>query len=321
VDFKFQNSGDATAFLWKFAIRVVNAEIDKTPVLSFSNQVSGDALEVKITNDGWGAACDGRFRLQVPVLDALFPESVLRQTTSIASGASQSVFRLTKALAVPGKWEANIGSRISPFERCDKDFRAWDPSTRGRSHRFGLEEGSVDWECRSEDSEQKHQGQSVIRFENPPIVLTPNGFSEIDVPPCAYSPAASDVTYISMLDPFQSEHERVYSISRKIGPGEVERFHIMIGARMSCHLKVKFGFFIDKIEFIESEDFEIHIWNPRNSVKGDYQDGSELQRELDNLHWSAKVLDLPSWHITMAEEIQRRLASYPFSVPRRGGTG
>ena len=33
IDFKFQNRGSATAFLWKFTLRVINIEVDETPVL------------------------------------------------------------------------------------------------------------------------------------------------------------------------------------------------------------------------------------------------------------------------------------------------
>src|ERR1051325_813809 len=53
IDFKFQNTGSATAFLWQFAIKILHAEIDPTPTLDFKANVEGDALNVGITNFGW----------------------------------------------------------------------------------------------------------------------------------------------------------------------------------------------------------------------------------------------------------------------------
>ena len=80
-----------------------------------------------------------------------------------------------------------------------------------------------------------------------------------------YAPLMSTVTYITIIDPSKGPHEQTYPISHKIPPGDVERFHIMIGSPMSCHLTLQFMFSIDKAKIIKSEEFDVEIWNPRNS--------------------------------------------------------
>jgi len=35
IDFKFQNTGNATAFLWQFIISILSIEIDPTPIFEF----------------------------------------------------------------------------------------------------------------------------------------------------------------------------------------------------------------------------------------------------------------------------------------------
>jgi hypothetical protein len=56
----------------------------------------------------------------------------------------------------------------------------------------------------------------------------------------------------------------------------------MIGASMSCRLRIKFEFFIDQTQVIESKKFDIEIWNPQNSQwHYPYRDGEELRRNIE----------------------------------------
>jgi hypothetical protein len=54
IDFKLRNTGTAAAFLRRFQIEVLSAEIDPTPVLSFRAIATGKALSITVTNYGWG---------------------------------------------------------------------------------------------------------------------------------------------------------------------------------------------------------------------------------------------------------------------------
>src|SRR5260370_2439332 len=75
IDFKFQNTGTATAFLWQFAIRILHAEIDPTPDLDFKLQIENDALEIVVVNNGWGTAQDCHISIEEPTLNRLFTNS------------------------------------------------------------------------------------------------------------------------------------------------------------------------------------------------------------------------------------------------------
>jgi hypothetical protein len=319
VDFKFQNSGDATAFLWQFAIQVLTAEVDVTPVVTFPAGVQDGALEVNIANNGWGKALDGQFRLRDGILDKLFPENVLRYSGTVEAGATAFAFRLTKDLAIPELWNTILASGTIP---SGQDHKRDEPLRFRRVHEdtqatggIVLDQTQVEWDCKEEKRGENHQGKTplVFRRRHSYVALTDTGF-EIHQHMVAECPARSDVTYITMLDPVQGSHERIYPIARKIEAGDIERFHIMIGASMSCRLRVKFRFSIDKSSVIESEEFGIHIWNPRNSGKSHrYKDGSELKRKLD----SGQVFTDDFWDLGREVDVLLQAHEYPFKPPKR----
>jgi hypothetical protein len=296
VDFKLLNSGDAFAFLWKFVIRVSAAEVDRTPVLSFSSRVEGGVLEVRVVNNGWGAAADCQFRLREPTLDNVFRRPLLRYEGAVASGESLAVCRLTKDAAIPGRWESLlVGSRDG---ECV------------------LRGGRVEWECTDEDGGQKYQGDSEVPFggSGSRIVLTPSHFAEIGSEGLA-SLVGSDVTYAALIDPSQGGHKREYSISHKIPPGDVERFHVLIGSRASCRLLLRFQFFIDRDVVLESDEFEVHVWNPRDWRRPIFEDGSELPREVDRLERQAETGRLDPRAASKAAELRGRAATFPLVPP------
>ncbi len=45
IDFKFQNTGTATAFLWQFEIDVFRIDVNLTPVIKLSCQIKVVTLE------------------------------------------------------------------------------------------------------------------------------------------------------------------------------------------------------------------------------------------------------------------------------------
>src|SRR6516165_1004812 len=74
IDFKFQNTGRATAFLWRFVIEILKAEVDVRPNLEFSYRVDGKDLVVAVTNTGWGSACDCSILVTEPTLNRSFTD-------------------------------------------------------------------------------------------------------------------------------------------------------------------------------------------------------------------------------------------------------
>jgi hypothetical protein len=100
IDFKFQNTGNATAFLWQFAINIVHAEVNMTPVMEFDAKVRDGALCVSVTNQGWGPAYGCSIKAEEPVLKRIFAPSMLEYTGDINSGEQKTVFVLTRDLAI-----------------------------------------------------------------------------------------------------------------------------------------------------------------------------------------------------------------------------
>jgi len=119
VDFKFQNSGQGSALLWKVGIEVAKAHVDPSPVLSFRYFASDDdpfesqtseqkktsqlqntvqfwfgppsaranILHIQVANTGWGpATCD--VSLQNHHLEEFFTEEELRFRTPVSSGGT-----------------------------------------------------------------------------------------------------------------------------------------------------------------------------------------------------------------------------------------
>jgi hypothetical protein len=63
VDFKFQNTGQGTAFLWKVGLEIENAEINLSPNLYFRYHVNNGELHLETVNTGWGnARCEVSFQ-------------------------------------------------------------------------------------------------------------------------------------------------------------------------------------------------------------------------------------------------------------------
>lgn len=300
IDFKFQNTGSATAFLWQFGITIIQAEVDVTPVFDFEANTQNNELCIKLTNNGWGKLDKVSITLNQPTINQLFNQSSRQFNGSIKSGETQTVFRLSKEMAIPSEYNSISKS----FTNIDDEY------SRHRSEQptqgIIINGINVSWNCTDQNG-KNHQGQNNIRLSWAAIALTAEGFTTIHYPPPSACVMPSDITYITMIDSTAGSHERLYPISRKIPPGDVERFHIMVGSKMSCHLKVKFRFFIDKKDVVESDEFNIHIWNPRNSWWGsDYEDGSELKNKKQRD-------DPPEYYQYRTRNLSEQMASYPFS--------
>ena len=312
IDCKFQNTGNATAFLWQFAVNVIQAEIDFTPIPHFSYFLKNNALEIKVTNNGWGAMRDFQMTIDQPIINRLFSESVRQYQGTIDSGKSQTVFRLSKENAETKNFEAisKEFDKLDNFEAISKEFDKldilqhegtliFDPETgeltTSRFHKFEkksfygikLKPLRINWNCKDKNN-IKHAGENTIRLDD--IILTQAGFNQFYITAKMipqegfFGSFFSDVTYSTIIDPSKGSHKRIYPISRTIYSGDVERFHIMVCSPMSCYLRLQFEFFVDKLKVVKSEVFDINIWNPRNSEWHQaYKDGVELSRQLDKV--------------------------------------
>jgi hypothetical protein len=333
IDFKFQNTGGATAFLWQFAINIIQAEIDPTPCLYFFFNVDSGALKVYCENDGYGSAkncellinCDDR--INEYLINRLFNDNERSFTGEILGGSRKEIIKL-----VPKKFTSDEFKEVCRdiYEERKQRFgpKYFNNSNIDR-YLYGsairIEDLTI--QCKYKDERGvTHNAIGQASNYKGLVFLTKDGF-EYKESDGDEEDATSWITYTTIVDPKAGAHERKYPISRKIPPGDVERFHIMIGASMSCSLRTNFKFFVDKEKVIESEIFSIDIWNPRGSRwHEEYKDGAEVERVIRKIRKGSRAdLDLQNIDLEMLkrelshtesirglEGIKELILNYPF---------
>jgi PDZ domain len=284
IDFKFQNAGSVTAFLWQFTVSILRASVDVTPMLTFAGKVEDGDLLVEVTNNGWGAAHDFQFQINEPTLNQIFEDSVRQYQGVIRSGERQVILRLSTDLAI-SHWFEVIRYKFMPCKPDDQHPRAMDSyKLSSPTSLQGIEITSIEavYKFKDEHGVEHHSSNGFSINGLSMFTLTSNGtFLERHLTHMGV--AESDTTYVVVVDPLKGTHKRKYSISRKIPPGDIERFHIMIVSRMSCQLQIKFIFNVDKAKVVESEEFDVSIWNSRNSqLHFPYKDSTKLVRARKN---------------------------------------
>jgi hypothetical protein len=350
IDFKFHNSGLATAFMWKFAIEVIEYELDLAAVLTgyvaassldrssrlASDRRGGHALTIAVRNTGWGPFLNGTLVVTDPVIDQLvdirdrtflmsiepdqvcelkIPASVIDQQRLDAMlhvEVEKQRHRLIAGQdALLAKWVNQAERRLQ--EDADRINRqkaqTWDFSNRfeftrpepvdeeaeraaffanlDRELSDGIP-GSADIRTNAplvNASGSDHYGNAVT-FQIQPAIgpfgghisITRYGF-EVSRRITVKSAAHSDTTYCTIVD-LLAGYRREYNISRKIPPGDVERFQIMVGAKKSASIKAKFIFYLERGMAVQSDPFEFKVWHPIGSTIGDrYPDGMLLAQD------------------------------------------
>lgn len=344
IDFKFQNTGGSTAILWQYAVEVLEAEIDPTPVLKFWLVTDSTSFAVKVVNNGWGPANDCTFLLTHPLLNRLFSEPTRRCVGTVLSGEEKTLLtfpmsseefstehrRLFKESeevfnnSLPDEVRKTLYRAFPPYRLEDlmDEWRRPDRRVNPRLHqkveqwlrtefeskwflnpylggsetayirsamrathpseKFGsnsaipilvINHPQLTWESSDERNTQLGGNEVIGGF----LYMSSVGFFYEAAIFCG---AAMDPgpTFCSIIDPALGPHVSTYAISRMIPPGEAERFHIVVGATRSCRLRVRFKFAVDKSKVIESDIFNIEIWNPRqSSYELDYIDGKVVK--------------------------------------------
>jgi hypothetical protein len=319
IDFKFQNTGETAAVLWQFAIEVLEAEVDTSPDLKFYCEVDrlerGGALRIFAKNSGWGAAYECEGILEEPVLEHFFTKDQRTFVGNIESGRNKQIFHLLpnidpqrfadfhkRAMEEARKeMEQHLSELFGPdvdindydsvipvnrhggYRESERErfTRKWIMSSAGRPNILSVPLGFLILKLRYKDARNRivtsnaSAGGQGFAYE---LFITPDGFVGIEhyISACKMP---SGITYCTILNPSLGSHERTYPISRMIPPGDVERFHIMVGASKSCSLRLRFKFSVDKSKVVTSEEFNIQISNPVGSGFSDeYRDGEELER-------------------------------------------
>ncbi|MBI4451384.1 putative DNA binding domain-containing protein [Candidatus Woesearchaeota archaeon] len=282
IDFKLRNAGDGTAVLHRLCLDILEASVDQTPVLSFSKKLDSGSLELVVNNHGWGDAKDCKILFNEPTLDRLYSTTAVDGTIP-SGGTASCVLKVDKAdrkalLTLPmqplvlAPHDKDHYRDYSPTEQHD-----WMPE-QSRSEPFKgvlLEDIAVQWQCNA--GGQAFTG--IDRIYPGKAAITRDGFviaaCKGPRPACGMASGATYVTGITL----QPEPQTLeYPISRKIPPGDADRFHVLVGAPQSCRLKVRFRIKVDHAYEVCSDAFELHLWNPHNwALHECYNDGEELR--------------------------------------------
>jgi hypothetical protein len=309
IDFKFQNTGNATAFIWQFSINVIEAQLDITPVFSFRASTREPELYITATNNGWGEARAFETQVDEPSLTEIYDPPLRQYSGTVGSGQRVEIIKLSTEQARKD-WLERIKDQLAPFNR----YSGYEAHSLDSGTVKGVKLLSMKavWRCEDE-KENKHSGEQSISIDDDAMFLTPKGFMGINYPPNPAMFAESDSTFVTIIDPTKKPQELKYQISRKIPSGDIERFHIMIGSSMSCHLRLKVSFYIGKSDVVQSDTFSLDIWNPRNSGWNyHYEDGAEIDRKLNEVKAQTKRHELSYQQRRELDSIQEQASNFPF---------
>lgn len=191
IDFKFQNTGTATAVLWQFIIKVIKAEIDILPTFDFRMNVKDNALQIAAVNNGWGNAHDCLIQIDEPTLNRLFPENERQFRGAIQSGKEQQILTLTKGLA-----------QQDNFEALRKEFNDILLPTGIPIGVYGIELQTPQaiWTCKNDNNNTDTNNAKVRKFNN--FYLVEDGFKEDFL---SGARLISEVTYSAIIDASKEE--------------------------------------------------------------------------------------------------------------------
>jgi hypothetical protein len=277
----------------KFRIDVLEVEVDQKPELKFWADVEEQCLNVRLRDDGWGSSRPYNVEVGEAHLNQLFPQPLRTFLGSIAGGDEQKIIGLSIEDADMREFGAMLQLQRSELEKQLQGYSPFPdaPDTliigcygrwyvsiadKARPHEWPPGILAARWNCLEDD----FSGEYDIRHGYTEIGVSHDGFVQ-SYPRIAYGANfSSDTVYAAIVDPSMGPHQREYSISRRIPSGDVDRFHILIGATMSCKMKVNVDFFLDDDTVIRGREvLALTIWNPRNkSYHNRYKDGEEVHR-------------------------------------------
>lgn len=301
IDFKFQNRGKASAFLHKFVVRVLSVSIDPTPVLSHFALVRGEeglgrweapgwnAPEGKFVlvarNDGWGDAHDCQVRVCSDQFEKLFSEEALRFRGKLPQGEDTDTVVLDPTTVNSDRFKRLLQSsnEIEPREGLRRRSNVQSESV-SRDDAIPLSLPHFSTEFRDVNgglhTASDRASSDLLSGFGGQLWLSPRKFfwESLAFPLMAAHCSIPSARYFVSIDADGGPQTKNYSISHSVPSGELERFQFVLGSPKSCRVRLRFAFKVDGEHYLDSEEFDVNIWAPRNSNSSSYsyQDGDEL---------------------------------------------
>lgn len=210
-------------------------------------------------------------------------------------------------------------------EKIDEFKRQWYLTSEDIDQDQSLDSGSptipilapsIQWRC-VDEWDVPVNGNDILpaSVQDGALYLSPEGFIQRRSN-LQYADRETEVQYCVIAEPQKKMRVSSFPVSRKIEAGKEERFSIMIGASQSCLMETAFSFTLDDDVSIDSESFQINIWNPMNSQwERKYRDGDKMRQYAMDLE-SRTVLDsLEKSDQELMKELrwlEDRLQDYPF---------
>lgn len=175
---------------------------------------------------------------------------------------------------------------------------------------------SMQWRCVDEWGVPVNGRNTLLASrQDGALYLCPEGFLQKESH-VRFADRDTEVQYCIIIDPHQAVEEKTFPVSHRIEAGKDQRFSIMIGASQSCLMETVFSFSLDDDASIESEPFQINVWNPMNSQwDRKYRDGDRMRQYALELETRARVEGLRESDQSLVKELrwlEDKLESYPF---------
>ena len=203
ISFKFLNSGNAAAVLWKFIVEVLDSQVDITPEFEFSYLVEpSGSLRIQGTNVGWGAAIDFQGSVEFSSKCGSWRQSAHFDLVPKWADGEASSFEVCENLILREEMQglrgqSELSMYVDPKERMLYCFPLG--HTKAERHFIMLDTPKVHWSCKSVNGEHT-AGESEV---NPPssgfLALGKDGFyfCPIFLSACTFGPFTR---YCSILD-------------------------------------------------------------------------------------------------------------------------
>ena len=246
IEFQFENPYTEAVLLNEFIVHVISSRTDKKPFLNFRYSVVDDLvgkngscrlgdLEIYVKNNGFGTAKDCYIEIDGPVLNEYYsPQERCFNAIDVKPGQEVKVCTfpssklfgcdITREMEMDGKWMG--------FSE-DGDFVS--------------------------DSDYITNGYCAAK-----LFIENGEFKMLTFCLQLSLPFEGNENCFFIKDNFEGTNARSFPIRKKINSGEIEKFHLMVGAKKSAFFEVSFEFRTVQGLSFKSKPIDIRIFNPSN---------------------------------------------------------
>ncbi|WLE96061.1 MAG: hypothetical protein QTN59_15405 [Candidatus Electrothrix communis] len=277
LDLKFHNQGKTSELITRIKIKTIEVEIDKTPSLEYSIEVVDGDLVLLVRNFGWGDAKNFKANIDLSQFDhslkienSLSIEKKVIQQSIISEEKklSSNIFTiLRKEEVLVNMLPVNLVRPLPP-ESSERDdlFKFQNIIKKNGITPIQLVATYESNDGVSHKDEMKVVSIERGAYDNKRIYFSDDRFEYVGYDKgVRYSLISPSAIYNLMVNVNDPAIDDEISVAHEIPPGGFDRFGLTIGANKSATLKIVLQFDTNNRKKIETPEFNIQIWNPRNT--------------------------------------------------------